>query len=149
MTEHLIHLYNLRNRFAESLRWHVKYDFGAKFSDVKKNPPGGAYVDCSGYSRWLLYHGSDGGLMLPDGSWNQLEAIEEKGFSQRVYRNVLKDRTGAVYIAFFKPTRFKPGHVWLLQDGLTMESYGGHGIGSRKGLPLALMLRPIYCYRLS
>jgi hypothetical protein len=149
MTEHLTHLYNLKNRFRLAVLWGVRYKFGAKFSNFKELHPIGRYVDCSGFMRWLVYHGSDGKLSLVDGSVNQHSQIQQLGFPVREYSEALYSRTGAIYICFFRPTQYLAGHVWLLSDGMTMESHYGKGISTRSGRILALMGRKVYCYRLS
>jgi cell wall-associated NlpC family hydrolase len=149
MPEHLIPMYNLEHRFRMSLLWGVRYQLGAKFDSIKAEHPLGHYVDCSGYIRWLIYHGSGGALLLPDGSVNQHAYIQQQLFSTRDYSKAVLNTTGAVYICFLRPTERKAGHVWLLRNGQTMESRGGKGISTRPGWQLKLLFRPIYCYRLS
>ncbi len=149
MPEHLIQTYNLQNRFYLSTLWGVKYRFGAKFQSVAAEHPLGRYVDCSGYIRWLVLHGSNGELLLPDGSVNQHARILQDGFPIRDYSKTLLNRTGAVYICFLRPTSRLAGHVWLLRNGATMESHWGKGINSRNGKLLSYLGRQVYCYRLS
>lgn len=147
--EHLIPMPNLAHRFRMSLLWGVRYQLGAKFEDIMSEHPIGNYVDCSGFIRWLVYHGSGKALLLPDGSVRQHTRILQDGFSIRDYSTALLNSNGAVYICFMRPTDSKAGHVWLLHNGQTMESRYGHGISTRKGVYLKFLLRPIYCYRLS
>ncbi len=149
MAEHLIPLYNLENRFRLSTLWGVRYKFGAKFDSISVEHPMGRRVDCSGYIRWLVLHGSNGELLLPDGSVNQHAFILQQGFPMREYSKALLNASGAVYINFFRPTKILAGHVWLLHNGKTMESHFGKGINSRSGQLLARMGRKVYCYRLS
>jgi hypothetical protein len=149
MPEHLIQLYNLENRFRLSTLWGVRYRFGAKFDSIEDEHPIGRSVDCSGYIRWLVYHGSNKALKLPDGSYVQHTFIQQQGFPIREYRAALLNETGAVYICFLRPAGRLAGHVWLLRNGRTMESHYGKGINSRSGTVLSLMGRKVYCYRLS
>ncbi len=149
MPEHLLHTYNIEHRFRLSVLWGVRYKFGAKFSNPRELHPIGHYVDCSGYIQWLVYQGSDGQLLLPDGSVNQHAEILRLGFPIRDYGAALRDTTGAVFINFFRPSVRLAGHVWLLSGGRTMESHFGKGIDSRSGKLLAFMGRKVYCYRLS
>lgn len=149
MPEKLIHTYNLVNRFYRSTMWGVKYRFGAKFDSVADEHPIGHYVDCSGYIRWLVLHGSNGELLLPDGSVNQHAYILQQGFPIRDYSKALLNKNGAVYICFLRPAGRLAGHVWLLRNGHTMESHFGKGIASRPGKFLKYLGRQVYCYRLS
>jgi hypothetical protein len=149
MPEHLIHLYNLQNRFYLSTLWGVRYRMGAKFQGINAEHPIGRHVDCSGYIRWLLLHGSGGEFLLPDGSVNQHAFILQQGFPVREYSKALMNTNDAVYINFFRPVGRIAGHVWLLCNGETMESRWGKGISSRSGISMAYMGRRIYCYRLS
>jgi cell wall-associated NlpC family hydrolase len=149
MPEHLIPLYNLENRFRISQLWGVKYRFGAKFESISEPHPMGHCVDCSGYTRWLVLHGSNGELLLPDGSVNQHAFVLQKGFPIREYSKALLNRSDAVYICFFRPAARLASHVWLLHNGRTMESRWGKGISSRGGSILGFMGRKVYCYRLN
>jgi hypothetical protein len=47
----------------------VKYKYGAKAVLLGTKPENIDYIDCSGFTRWLLYMCS--GQRIPDGSWNQ------------------------------------------------------------------------------
>ncbi len=96
MPEHLIAMFDLVNRFNASLDWSVKYRFGAKFAEPKRLQPPERYVDCSGYIRWLVYHGSGRIFMLVDGSVNQRQMLEMEGFPKRDYSKALNDTTGTI-----------------------------------------------------
>ena len=91
----------------------------------------GKPVDCSGYIRWLL---DRCGVTLPDGSQNQWEAVKGLGWRQLARYGDLSyaqhDPT-RLFIAFKRATKSGHGHVALVYDGLTIESYGGHGVGRR------------------
>jgi cell wall-associated NlpC family hydrolase len=149
MPDFLIPMPNLEHHFRMSVLWGVSYRLGAKFDDITAEHPIAHHVDCSGYIRWLVFHGSGGVLHLPDGSVNQHAFIQQQMFSARDYSKVLSNTSDAVYICFLRPTERKAGHVWLLRNGQTMESRSGKGISTRRGVLLKLLFRPIYCYRLN
>lgn len=105
--------------------------------------------DCSGYVRSLVFYATEERLLLPEGSVQQYEWL----------RNSLNPLTGPLhgydhvrplsvndairtvdstpgnlsplYIAFIAPTDLHYGHVWFVNDGTTLECYGGRGAGSR------------------
>jgi len=84
-------------------------------------------IDCSAFVRYVLYHATFKRTILPDGSWNQEQWCKESGLPRETYANTMLC-DGAVRIAFLYG---KIRHVWLVLDGLTLESYGGHGPGRR------------------
>lgn len=111
----------------------VKYKLGAKVA-IGAIVAAIKQVDCSGYVRWLADKAGFNRL-LPDGSQVQLEWCRANLRKLEKYSDVqyAKDDPNRVFIAFLSP---KPGsqwprHVWLVHMGKTMESYGGHGVGSR------------------
>lgn len=111
-------------------------------------------ADCSGYIRWLLYGCSHLQtdppklVVLPEGSWDQHEWFRSKGFVPCAYAecgymdNVLR-------IAFIPPTAKHPGHVWLVINQQTIESYGGHGPGRRPWDTRVLKAEVSACYVLT
>ena len=94
----------------------------------------GKQVDCSGMSRWLIYHLTGGVTVIPDGSTNQRGWVEGlgrpnlEGF-QEVPVADGHQINGVLYIAFLSPTQTNEhiGHVLLLCNGVTYESHGGPG----------------------
>ena len=91
----------------------------------------GRRVDCSGYVRWLLYHASpeDKRLVIPDGSVVQRDWIEAQGFKVSTV-DAGKRLDGYLRMAFLPPGG-GVGHVSLILDGRTLESWGGAGPDSR------------------
>ncbi len=91
----------------------------------------GKPVDCSGYIRWLL---DRCGVTLPDGSQNQWAWEEARG-GHRLARygdlSYAQHDPTRLFIAFKRATKSGHGHVWLVHDGQTIESYGNHGVGRR------------------
>lgn len=89
-------------------------------------------VDCSGYTRWLIWHASSGRVTFVDGSAQQHEQAEHAGF-KRSSVEAGKMRDGALRIAFLSPEDGGGvGHVALLLNGSTIESHGHHGPDSRE-----------------
>jgi hypothetical protein len=88
-----------------------------------------SWADCSGFVRWLLYGAA--GVTLPEGSVEIHDWCRANKFQVVDYRlsgSLMDDR---LRIAFINPTQAEPGHVWLVINGQTIESYGGHGPGRR------------------
>jgi hypothetical protein len=103
-------------------------------------------IDCSGFIRFLLYRATEGALVIPDGSQPEREWCEQKHSAGLLHKIAHYADTNAyitnerLFIAFIKPWTNgcgQIGHVWLVGqfdediDAETMESYGGHGVGSR------------------
>lgn len=96
-------------------------------------PQAERYVDCSGFTRWALFHASNRELVIPDGSVNQREWCQHVGF-KRSTPDACAAEDGAVRIAFLTPDgavragmSAEERHVMLVTGGLTMESHGGKG----------------------
>jgi hypothetical protein len=85
-------------------------------------------IDCSGFVRYAIYAASSGSVRMPDGSWFQEGWCRQQGFASCNYMQSAGLNDGAVRIAFLQGTI---RHVWLILNGQTMESYGGHGPGRR------------------
>lgn len=123
---------------------HVLYGLGAKADQggrpLAAFPPQYISIDCSGFVRAAIAYATNSGLILPDGSVNQHAWCNMMRLKvSRFAALLLKD--GAVRIAFIAPNRQHPiGHVFLCRNGKTMESYGGHGPGSRSPLVHVLHL---------
>lgn len=106
-------------------------------------------IDCSGYVRWLLYRATDGRVQMPDGSWFQEQWCQGGGFKKTSYLLHGKLRDNRLRIAFIRASGKKVGHVWLIHNGRTIESYGGKGPGSRWWLTPALLRGVTSCYVLT
>jgi hypothetical protein len=90
-------------------------------------------IDCSGLIRYLVYRASDGDTRWPDGSQDQLAWCRVN--LQKCSYNDCANQDNILRIAFMSPGVNgvgNIGHVWLIFNGNTLESYGGHGVGSHK-----------------
>ena len=92
--------------------------------------------DCSGFTRWILARCTSQQLVLPEGSVEQHEWASQHLSPPYSYRDAaLQDNQ--VRICFLSPEAAdragRPGdrHVWLTQNGMTMECHGGGGCTSR------------------
>ena len=134
----------------------IRYRLGGKAPSLNATPSQlEKGIDCSGEVRLLLFQGTDGELKIPDGSWLQREWCE-KNLEEVPYSQAINAKPGELYIAFITAGvkgAGKIGHVWLIaqRDGdaiaETMESYGGHGIGSRPANTGVLMRLVHKCFR--
>ena len=93
-------------------------------------------IDCSGFVRWALWVATKGAVLLPDGSYVQNDWCAARGFKHGDYKTygntALHD--GHLRLCFHKPGGRggdSIGHVWLVLNGKTLESFGGHGPGAR------------------
>lgn len=90
-------------------------------------------IDCSGLVRYLAYLASDGDTRWPDGSQAQ-RAWCRTNLEKCDYADTEK-RDNVLRIGFMTPGINgvgSIGHVWFTFNGNTLESYGGHGVGSHK-----------------
>jgi hypothetical protein len=132
-----------------SLKLKSKYRLGAKFRSVLDRFPQGQPVDCSGFFRWVLIQASGGNLRVPDGSWMQREWCDDMKFLKVPYSQAIRAGGNEVYAAFIKPVGPIAGHVWIVRNGVTWESFSGKGIGNRKATHTTLRLRCYACYRIA
>ena len=115
------------------------YRLGAKWPI--SNPPElvkGDPVDCSGWVRWALAQTSP--WVLPDGSQCQWAYVRDTlGWREVPYHNLryCENDPTRLFIAFKRAAAkngrvLKHGHVLLVSNGQTIESFGGRGVGSRE-----------------
>jgi len=110
------------------------YRLGAKARAVAAPRPDYPAIDCSGWVRCAVAVATRGRTILPDGSVVQREWCGQVGLKPSTPMALLL-RDGYTRIAFLVPTRAHPvGHVYLCRNGRTLESWGGHGPGSRSVL---------------
>lgn len=105
----------------------AKWLIGADSADCIGKP-----VDCSGYVRWLLAR--CGWTKFPDGSqvqWAYCEALGLHKLDHYADLRYAQHDPSRVFIAFKRATKSGHGHVWLVLEGQTIESYGGVGVGRR------------------
>ena len=87
-------------------------------------------ADCSGFVRWLVAGATRGQITMPMGSYWQQEWCKSQGFKKTDYANCgLNDNR--LRVAFINGGGSKIGHVWLICNSMTVESWGGHGAGRR------------------
>ena len=171
-----IQLAKLKSTFAQLERQGVQYGLGAKaegytISGVHWNPNSNGHlttpvntlqhIDCSGFVRYILFQATDGALVIPDGSQAQrewFEAAADRGDTHKLAQysdaNTYISES-RLFIGFIKPNTNgcgPVGHVWLIGQfdedvsAETMESYGGHGVGSRNwnAIPLRTEVYSVY-----
>jgi len=109
----------------------VSYELGAKADDLLAVPPDYRAIDCSGWVRAAVAVATDGRLILPDGSVNQNDWCAAHDLKRSTFP-ACRLQDGLTRIAFIRPSILhRIGHVYLAHNGRTLESWGGHGPGSR------------------
>lgn len=131
-----INLFQLQKNVHLMMKLNIKYDLGAKAkftTPIEKIK----FIDCSGFIRWNIYHATENHIQIPDGSWIQRDWLLKQSsipgsVIHRVndYDTVNKD-SDKLYIATMNPMGKKAGHIWFVNDGFTMESWGGSGPDER------------------
>lgn len=112
----------------------VRYGLGAKAASMSSAPSNISRIDCSGEFRYLAANATDQKLIIPDGSWIQRAWFEKQGLKQVPYSECGKadpDRLFAAFMTAGVNGVGRVGHVWWINNGRTLESYGGHGVGTR------------------
>lgn len=119
-------------RYLASCQAHgVGYELGAKADDLEAVPPDYTAIDCSGWVRAAVAVATEGQTILPDGSVVQNDWCAAQGLKRSTWA-ACRLQDGLTRIAFIRPNRFRTvGHVYLCRLGRTLESWGGHGPGSR------------------
>lgn len=111
---------------------HVQYGLGDK---AAMSEPASSIrtIDCSGVVRYALSNATNGVVKIPDGSWYQRQWCE-RNLKEVPYATVAGAGADRLFIAFMTAGVNgvgRTGHVWLIHDGKTLESYNGRGVGSR------------------
>jgi cell wall-associated NlpC family hydrolase len=134
--------------FKDRLLTYIKYRLGAKARMAAVPVEDFRSIDCSGFVRWLVYNSTHGEVLMPDGSWHQQEWVKSQGFKRTDYKYAgLND--SRVRIAFINTKGKKVGHVWLIVNSQTIESYSGRGAGRRPWNTPVLLKNVDACYVLS
>lgn len=121
----------LRRYLASCVAHGVDYRLGAKAGDLLAVPPDYDAVDCSGWVRAAVAVATGGRTILPDGSANQNDWCAAHGLKRSGYA-ACRLADGLTRIGFIRASPQHPvGHVYLCRNGRTLESWGGHGPGSR------------------
>lgn len=127
---------------------HVSYSFGSKASPLSADPSAIHRIDCSGFVQYVIYHSALSPIRWPAGSYNQEVYCRDAGFRRVPYDDAsLQDDW--LRIAFLPSRNGNPRHVWFILNGVTLESYGGHGPGSRPWDTARLRNNVSACYELS
>ncbi len=127
---------------------HVRYTWGGK-PGFNKKPEEIVGADCSGFVRYVVYQATSKKVSLSEGSWGQHEWCKTSKLETVAY-STARESDGWLRLAFINPEgKDKPGHVWMILDGKTLESYGGHGPGRRSWDTGVLVKRVGACYKLS
>jgi hypothetical protein len=137
-------LYDLCSRLMDG---HIRYGFGSKAA-FKTTPEDIKAIDCSGFVRYLIYHVTDGEVIMPDGSWNQ-NAWCKHNHLITVEFATAADIDGWLRIAFLPPKKGHAGHVWLILNGKTLESHGGVGPDRRPWDTPILKSQVKNCYKMA
>jgi hypothetical protein len=92
-------------------------------------------VDCSGFFRYSTWFATHGQVTPPDGTSQIKPWLDRMGFKRHPgsdYDAVCGLKDGHLRVCITEREDGHPyGHVWEDRDGLTEESYGGNGPGSR------------------
>ncbi len=130
----------------EMMDGHCKYGFGKKASPLSTSPSKVTEIDCSGFVRYLLYQVTNGGVVIPDGSWAQDEWFRKHRFPQVEYATAAK-LDGVLRLGYFSGS---PGHIWFIQNGKTIESHGkSRGPNRRSWNTSVLQTKVQRCYEVS
>ena len=129
----------------------VPYGWGDKAPSLDCDSAAIHSLDCSGFIRWLLARSSNQGIILPDGSANMREWLQQNhrdwlvGNGRDAYESAGYQSEATemdFYLCFIDPNSDHAGHVWGVQDGHTLECYGGHGVG-RRPFSQAVLMREV------
>ncbi len=132
---------------------HITYGMGAK-APLDAQPADIRRIDCSGFTRYLIYQATDHEVKLVDGSDEQHAWCRKHKLASEDYMKSAASKDGKLRIAFI-PRLYadgklkKAGHVWLVHNGLTMESHGGVGPSRRPWNSSPLTSRVNGCYVLA
>lgn len=110
----------------------VTYLLGAKAPALDCDSALIHQIDCSGFVRWFLARASLGTVILPDGSFAQLQWCLDNKLQRQNYEQDAGRVDNVLRIHFLTEARAaavgRPGdrHVWLTLNGVTYESHGGN-----------------------
>ena len=136
-----INLKKLYTTFDNMCLHGVTYKLGAKAPRLDCDTSEIHSIDCSGFFRYAIAKATDQKLIIPDGSWVQNDWCRAQGFRKVNYNDLHYADPSRLFVAFIRAGHNGAGsigHVWLNNQMdkdwpiETMESYGGHGVGSRR-----------------
>ena len=107
-------------------------------------------LDCSGYTKFILYKASEGKIKLPGGSWNQNDWCKKQGLKTEVYKKAAGKSDNILRLGYFKKTaKMNYGHIWLVLNGQTLESHGSRGVNRRRWNTGILLNHATHCYQVA
>jgi hypothetical protein len=126
---------------------HIKYGFGSK-AKLNDEPQKITAIDCSGFVQYVIYQATKKQMVLPAGSWNQRVWCDNQKLSKVEYSSA-NEKDGWLRIAFIAPkSKTVPGHVWLILDGMTLESHGPTKGPNRRAWSEKILKSNVYaCYK--
>lgn len=137
-------------RIHSKMARRVRYRLGAK-ARTSQQTGEIEELDCSGYVRYLMQR--CGEPDVPDGTWAQSRWLATSGWEPKLYDNLkhtVNDPTRLFVAGFTEYSdargRRRHGHIWLVHQGRTLESYGGVGVGSRAWSHATLKSLVTFCY---
>jgi cell wall-associated NlpC family hydrolase len=116
-----------------NMKHHVEYELGQKAPSLTCQSNAINWLDCSGFTQFVIARASEQKIILPEGSVEQHEWVAAHGWRKLDhYADVFyaRDDPARLFIAFIAPAEGH-GHVFLVNGGQTLESCGGHGVTSR------------------
>lgn len=144
---------------TDKMSKHVRYAMGTKPHIRLQGYPDGTipgglagdssrirFVDCSGFACYVIAKATDQAWILRSGSAQQQEDCAGLGLQQVPYDSVAQGGADDLFIAFIR--KIGSGHVWLVNEGRTMESCGERGVGRRRWDTPALKRQATHCYQL-
>jgi hypothetical protein len=129
---------------------HIKYKLGAK-PGLNTKPEDIKSSDCSGFVRYLLYNATNGHMNFGGGgggTWWQNKWCVDQGLDIVDY-STAANSDSHLRVAFIHGGGGKIGHVWLILNGLTIESHGGKGANRRDWDTASLKNGVNVCYKLA
>lgn len=101
---------------------HCSYKLGEKVWHPSNTEPEDVdELDCSGFTRYLLYKTTSPQEDCPSGSHKQESWFRKEGFQEVGYATEAHKIDNKVRIAFRDRTRSKIRHVWFVLNGWTIE----------------------------
>lgn len=128
---------------------HIHYSLGAKAPHLNCSPSEITAIDCSGFVRYLIYQLT--GMTIRDGSYNQHDWCIAQRLPQAEYDDDASSSDCILRIAFIVPSRqHHIGHVWLILNGMTLESHGHTKGPDRRPWSTRVLLDDVdACYELA
>jgi len=149
-----IEINHLSELCGQLLDGHIKYGYGSKAA-LSATPSEIKEIDCSGFTRYLIYHATDKRVTMVQGSDEQHAWCKKQKLEAQKYHEAASRKDGVLRIAFM-PRLYdsnkklkRAGHVWLIHHGMTIESRGHKG-PSRRPWDTSILKKEVGgCYALA